>query len=649
MLPAPDLDDRRFQQLVDDARRLVRYRCPDWTDHNISDPGITLIETFAMMVDQLIYRLNRVPDRHYVKFLELIGVERRPPGVAQGTVTFWLSAPQSQVVVVRAETEVGTDRTDVTEPVVFTTVEQLDIVPCTARWVGVELVGEDPTERTNEMRGSGFTCFSPAPRPGDCLMIGLSNAVPSCAVLLRIDCEVSGIGVDPRRPPLVWEAKTPSGWKQCPVDRDETGGLNKPGDVVLHLPDDHDESVLAGVRKGWVRCRLREPEPGQRTYSEPPRIRKVAASTIGGTASIVHARVIRDEPLGNSDGTAAQHFRLQHVPVLPWAGCSVVAVDGDGDGDGESIWRHVDHFAEATEVDQVFHVDAVSGEVTFGPAVRESAGTLRQYGAIPPESAPLRMAAYRTGGGAQGNVATGRIRVLKTSVPYISRIENRSPVIGGAPAETLDDVKTRGPLILHSRGRAVTAQDFEDLTREVAPEIARVHCLPAQNASEGVVRVLLVPHVTSDELGRVELADLTPPTETVERIRRFLDERRLVGTRLVIEPPAYQAVTVVVGMHPLPGFVRAHVESGILTALYRVLHPLHGGPHGRGWPIGRPVQESEIGAAISTVPGIDMSSEMMVRLYTANPATRRRERVTVVPVAANALVYSYDHQVVKPA
>ena len=79
MLPAPNLDDRRFQDLVDDAKRLVQQRCPEWTDHNVSDPGVTLIEAFAQMVDQLIYRLNRVPDLHYVKFLELIGVELRPP------------------------------------------------------------------------------------------------------------------------------------------------------------------------------------------------------------------------------------------------------------------------------------------------------------------------------------------------------------------------------------------------------------------------------------------------------------------------------------------------------------------------------------------------------------------------------------------
>ena len=85
VLPAPHLDDRDFQSLVDDAKRLVQQRSPDWTDHNVSDPGVTLIEAFAQMMDQLIYRLNRVPDRHYVKFLELIGLQLYPPTAARGS------------------------------------------------------------------------------------------------------------------------------------------------------------------------------------------------------------------------------------------------------------------------------------------------------------------------------------------------------------------------------------------------------------------------------------------------------------------------------------------------------------------------------------------------------------------------------------
>ena len=78
------------------------------------------------MVDQLIYRLNRVPDLNYVKFLEMIGVELRPPAAATGRVTFWLSAPQPQPVPVRDETQVSTPRTDIHDPVVFSTLRDLE-------------------------------------------------------------------------------------------------------------------------------------------------------------------------------------------------------------------------------------------------------------------------------------------------------------------------------------------------------------------------------------------------------------------------------------------------------------------------------------------------------------------------------------------
>ena len=129
-LPVPNLDDRRFQDLVDDAKRLVAQKCPEWTDHNVSDPGVTLIELFAWMTDQLLYRLNRVPDRLYVKFLELIGVHLFPATAARGEVTFWLSAPQPDVVRIAAGTQVATIRTESDEAIVFTSLDDLPVVPC---------------------------------------------------------------------------------------------------------------------------------------------------------------------------------------------------------------------------------------------------------------------------------------------------------------------------------------------------------------------------------------------------------------------------------------------------------------------------------------------------------------------------------------
>src|SRR6476619_5910056 len=141
-LPVPNLDDRRFQDLVDDAKRLVQQRCPECSDHNVSDPGVTLIELFAWMTDQVVYRLNRVPDRNYVKFLELIGVSLYPPTAARSPMTFWLSAPQPDVVTIAAATQVATVRTDTDEAIAFTTIEDLPIIPSALAALGSMIDGK---------------------------------------------------------------------------------------------------------------------------------------------------------------------------------------------------------------------------------------------------------------------------------------------------------------------------------------------------------------------------------------------------------------------------------------------------------------------------------------------------------------------------
>lgn len=71
-LQLPDLDDRRYADLVEEARGLIPTFAPEWTNHNPSDPGITLIELFAFLSEMLIYRLNRVTARNVLSFLKLL-------------------------------------------------------------------------------------------------------------------------------------------------------------------------------------------------------------------------------------------------------------------------------------------------------------------------------------------------------------------------------------------------------------------------------------------------------------------------------------------------------------------------------------------------------------------------------------------------
>ena len=77
-LPIPSLDDRTFDQLAAEARALIPRYFPQWTDHNTSDPGITLLELFALLTEATFYQINRVPERTLEKFTDLVNVQRAP-------------------------------------------------------------------------------------------------------------------------------------------------------------------------------------------------------------------------------------------------------------------------------------------------------------------------------------------------------------------------------------------------------------------------------------------------------------------------------------------------------------------------------------------------------------------------------------------
>ncbi|WP_329028154.1 putative baseplate assembly protein [Streptomyces sp. NBC_01423] len=640
-LPPPNLDDRRFQQLVDEAKRYVQQRTPEWTDHNVSDPGVTLIETFAYMVDQLLYRLNRVPDRNYHAFLDLLGVRLFPPTAARADVDFWLSAPQPDTVRLPAGTEVATARGETEDAVVFSTDEDLAIVPSSlVRLVTVPAAG-DQTDRTGPLAdGQDIPCFQSRPQPGDALLFGLPTAVPRCIVAVRLDSRVEGVGVDPRQPPLVWEAWDGARWAPCATGTDSTGGLNKPGEVTVFVPAGHTESVTAGTRAGWLRCRVTDVVPGQPFYSESPTIREAEVFTVGGTAGVEHAETVLDVPLGTSEGVAGQTFAVPRTPVLLDGEPPLVEVSSDG---GWRTWTPVDHFAASGPADRHVQVDPVAGRFAFPPEVREADGTMRAYGAVPPKGAHIRLTRYRTGGGAAGNVARGAIRVLRSSVPYVAGVANREAARGGVDGETVENAKLRAPQILRVQERAVTAEDHEAIAREAAPSLRRVRCLPAAPGEGGAVRVLVVPDAVPDEGGRLRFEQLIPPDSVLAAVAGRLDERRLVGTRLVVEPPSYQGVTVVAGLVADEGDTDA-VRAAALDALFRHIDPLRGGADGTGWPFGRPVQYGEVFAVLQSVPGVRLVEE--VRLFPADPLTGRRGgAVDRVDVAPNALVFSHQHQI----
>ena len=671
MLPAPRLDDRAFQDLVDDAKRLVMRRCPEWTDHNVSDPGVTLIETFAYLTDAMLYRLNRVPDRLYLKFLDLIGLTLFPPTAARVPVTFWLSAPPESAFVIAQGTAVATANQARRDPVVFSTLADLEIVPCALEALTTEPAavggegGQGPADHSEEaQRGSPVAVFSAPPVPGDVLHVGLDRAVPSCAVRVDLVAAAEGVGVNPLRPPLVWEARCGDQWLPCDVGSDETGGLNRSGNLVLHVPSGHDVSVLGDRACGWLRARVTEPDPGQPPYSASPVLADVSVCTIGGTAVAVHGEVVDRETLAPAEGVPGQRFWVGRTPVLAGLGDPYLEIGSGlddppttgptdepesaepGPAQGWRRWTRVDSFADSGPDDRHFTLDQVTGEVALGPMVRLAEGGTRQYGAVPEAGAPVRIRGYAVGGGPAGNVGALTIATLRSSVPFVTEVENRYAASGGTSGETVEEARRRGPLLLRTRDRAVTAQDYELLARDAAPEVARIHCVAADGdeVPSGSVKLLVVPAAPS-ERGRILLEHLIPEKETLQRIAERMDQVRVAGVRVLLEPPRYRGVTVVARLVARSRVRAADVARDAEDALYALINPLPGGgPDGQGWAFGRPVQVGEVFAALRSVRGVDLVED--VRLFGADPVTGLRGGdVARLGIDKHSLVFSFEHQI----
>jgi len=311
-LPVPNLDDRRFQELVNESKRLVQQRCPEWTDHNVHDPGVTLIELFAWMTEQVIYRLNRVPDRNYVKFLDLLGVKLFPPVAARAPVTFWLAAPQAGAVRIPAGTQIATQRTETEDAIGFTTLEDLDLVSCEFLTAATLPEGERVRDRLEDLRrGQGFACFSPVPRPGDALLIGLTEAVPSNAVTLRFGCRIEGVGVDPYDPPLVWEAWDGERWAPC-EGRSRRDRRPEPGRRRRAPRAARPRARGARPAAGRLASRSRHGQP-----PGPARILGVADDHAAGRVHVRWDRGVRQR--GGRDRRGARRLGGRARPALPTA------------------------------------------------------------------------------------------------------------------------------------------------------------------------------------------------------------------------------------------------------------------------------------------------------------------------------------------
>src|SRR6266699_500244 len=292
-LPLPDLDTRKWTDLVEEGRSLIPRYAPDWTDHNVHDPGVTLVELMAWLVEQDMYRLNRIPDAHRRKFLALVHVAPDPPRAARA----WLGvAPQTATAVPAGTTFLAQAPNSLLVPLRST--DSTSVVPITLQTAFVQLQpGQPPLDQASALRAnSSFAALGLDPSPGAALWLAFDAPLPSATCVrlaltfdggrgsalerARIESEPGFSTQQHHSASLVWEVSLPGGgWLALDPNSgqlvDNTRALTLDGSVEVCAPTAMGAITLGGSQHYVLRARL-----ASGTYDAPPMLRSIVFNAV---------------------------------------------------------------------------------------------------------------------------------------------------------------------------------------------------------------------------------------------------------------------------------------------------------------------------------------------------------------------------------
>jgi hypothetical protein len=782
-LPLPNLDDRRWQDLTQEALPLIPRYAPQWTDFNTHDPGITLMEMFAWLAESMVYQLNQVPDPFKWKFLEFIGYPKPGP-LPSHTVLAFQPVPPGPPFEVPAGVQFLAPNANQSS-VLFATQRAIDLAPVTLSALQVDIgTGTLRDYSRNMSDGLPVTALGVDPKPGAALYLGFA-AIPSAspaALWLRFDgpghgaaereriiqeaaaqkaaCKpvVPGWSCGPAKPEpnecdftpgpvpphhsarIVWEAFTGGTWTAlAPVAIparpatgqvvDDTRSLTLNGLVEVNLPPSITPAALGAVVAPlyYLRARLASgaydvpvvvagvqpnavaavqriplwqqlaipasvpslpspPTPGQQvslqfTLAVDLSLQSLAVQSPPSAGQPGFTFLNYAAPAGGNAGSITLEFAIAgigtavpsqqvHIPGAPVQNRCVRLFTHDGTKWTE--WKQVPDFEAARRTDLAFTLDPTTGVVTCGDGER---------GQVFPQSSAIVVSAFATLAEA-GNLVAHRVSGLAPTPVNTVLLSSLSPAdwaivsqiaanfvaaAGGLPAapltelegkaaevvhaherildlalnaqqSTLDQIPKSAVLALPAPSQAVNLLDTERITLDVpGTVVARARAwpdtdpaLPGLHAT-GVVAVVILPGMP--------VAEPTPSPGLIAAVKRYLDRRRVICTRIEVAPPTYVLITITASVQARVGANAAAVQNGILAALANFLSPLTGGPAGLGWPFGRSVYRAEILQLIANVPGVDHVNSMTMA---AGSGTHQCGDIALCPTF---LVASGPHQI----
>jgi len=599
-LPKENLDDKTFEELVKEAVSRIPVYTPDWTDHNVHDPGITLIELFAWLAEMQIYRLNRISDKSYRKFLKLMGIPKLKPARA-AEVDLSFSSLGQQPMLVPAETQVAARDPISGEAIIFETKDDLNVVDARLEKILSRPKNKEfiDNSEANENENVYYYAFRDDPKVDDELYLGFSNSLTGEEITLAFYLYEEDLPKTDKHSEensdvypsatMDWEYYTGGGWEdgsnwKKQEIKDESGHLAVSGKIRFKIEEEMEQTVINNANRFWLRCRVVEAR-----YEIPPKIDNILLNTV----SAIQSRTLKNCKFSGS-GLPDFYLDLAYTQVID----NALSVNVK-----EDEWSEVEDFDASKSGDRHYTVDLATGRVTFGNGINAK---------IPPKGEDNITISYSSGGGVRGNVEPYAINRVLGELAADVTVENRNAAEGGEEAETLEEALIRARKDLKTVYRAVTSADYELLAMNTpglrvarAKAIPRFH--PSQGDSEvpGIVTVIVVPHS--------QQANPKPSTSFLKSVYRHMDTHRLLTTELFVIPPEYVEVTVKATVFIKPKSEPSRVKEDVEKGLMDFLDPIKGGVDKMGWPFGRPVYRSEIYEIIDGVVGVDYVTSLLLK------------------------------------
>jgi predicted phage baseplate assembly protein len=610
------LDTTNFQELVELGRSLIPTVAPGWTDHNVHDPGITLMELVAWIADAQIYALGRSSRREREAYGRLLGLVLTGPQPSRGLL--WPHAadaapgtppPWPSNTVVDAGQRSSIDRA---KAPAFVTMRRLELT--TAELTQVLTHFADGTARdwtrVNSQQGATFKPFGHRPAPGDRLELTLTGTLigrpadgkPPSGAPISLGFElvstpaVAAGGVDAADRDGADRAGCTTASLQAvlsdgtttwplPIVEDTTQALHRTGVVLLQPP-----SELAG-RQGRFTVSIGTTAG----FLLPPRVQRIALNVL----PVEQVETITDDSPPFGTGLPDQTYQLRTAGLMhPLDDRFEVSV-----ADGASLvpWTRVADLAAADPGEAVYAVEPATGRVRFGNGLN---------GRVPEAGAALRVV-YRVTAGSRGNLPRGNVwTVLGLPGPFGVNSEATS---GGRDARDLAALRAVARSRVRNVRPIVTSRDLEDAARALADlQVRRARELPvtvgSRRSSGTRVLVAVGPH---EPAGAVDTFDESPLW--LGEIHRRLAPRLPLGQRLDVIGPRLVDVRVIARLiasaQSDPEAVRMAVEQTLRARL-----AISSG--GDVWPFGRDVTALTVKGWLRKVEGVARVDD--VRLRTAD-------------------------------